>query len=82
MPEERDCVVKLVDDHGVEHTASPGGIRLRGRFERVTRFPNGGNNGCCVIRHCVCAKAQVDCSPILLFSPLASNFDKEESNVS
>jgi hypothetical protein len=24
MPEERDCVVKLVDDHGVEH-----GVRVR-----------------------------------------------------
>jgi hypothetical protein len=34
MSEERDCVVKLVDDHGVEHE-SPGGTCLRSCVEGI-----------------------------------------------
>jgi hypothetical protein len=34
MPEERDCVVKLVDDHGVEHSVR---VRAKSVYEAALR---------------------------------------------
>lgn len=35
MPEERDCVVKLVDDHGVEHSVN---VRAESVYEAALGF--------------------------------------------
>ena len=56
MSEERDCVVKLVDSHGVEHSAkvrakSVYEAALKGlmRLEKIGRESDGSQIGCLTV---------------------------------